>query len=622
VVNYSLLEVLEEPVQSKTASPTKTNKSCAVCDIATAVFYCEVCKVQLCRECNNMEHSTPVLKRHTRYDLLEQRFRCKVHDRECRYYCLDEKEFICGDCILFGEHNGHHVSRTEDAIIPLREKLQALATKITEAAARASVPLGPAPPVSLANPTMSTLSKYKTETLALRMYLSSLHVAISSLTALLASPAPKIILGWQQVEAKLERALELSHVWEAQYSSDSVETSLRYARIAEADNVLVAIVPWISLQLREALMTELVLVNRYQPGRPDVLLVPAPYLSYSDGATGLISQHDPRPRSLGYWSYSHRLGERDECTFPDGKHVSLRQSCLEAISIDSGNAFAFNGLAFSIRMGSGESVALPDGRKMDAGALYKEAARLNPNYCHPYYNLGYINEGDVVLNGRTYNREQLYVEAIRCDSNYLFAYYNLAYNMTDKAIIMLRDGRALTRKQMYIEAIRCDPHYAFSYNNLANLLADNENVVLHDGRRLNSIGLYVEALRWDPDYAYAYNNVANALSAITPGQSLKLHDGRELSERELYMQAIRCNANYAYAYHNLALCLRPDETVPLIDGRMMTRVLLFVEALKHEPDYENAMGQLRLALGEGETVQLHDGRVVQAQAAEPEPISE
>ena len=416
----------------------------------------------------------------------------------------------------------------------------------------------------------------------------------------------------------------------------------------EGQDIRSLIRPWASWLLLRAIRKDLIRVNAYSPSRHNLLLAECPYLSYSDGATVLITLDDDlvdtindassqtptaegndavieqrtermELASLGYWAYGRRLGERDKCWFPSGRKLSLRASCLRALHLDICNAYAYNGLAFSIALGSNEKVTTHDGRCYTAIDLYMKAISLNPNYCHPYYNLGYIQDNDVLMHGQLYSRKQLYIEALRCDPNYLFAYYNLAYNMGNEEMANLKDGRSLNRKQLYIEALRCDPKYSYSYNNLANLLGDDEQVMLSDGRVLNASDLYVEAIHLDRNYTYAFNNLANNL--FKKG-SVTLKDGREMTDRDLYREALRCDPSYSYAYNNLGMCLQKDESITLHDGRRMSKMDLFLESLRLDPNYESPLTNIVQCLRDGETIRLPDGRIVGSQGIIPPELFE
>lgn len=76
-----------------------------------AVKTCLRCEVSLCGEHLQPHLERPAFSTHLLVDPLgdlSQR-RCPTHTEILRYYCADERVYICGDCLLEGGHARHKV---------------------------------------------------------------------------------------------------------------------------------------------------------------------------------------------------------------------------------------------------------------------------------------------------------------------------------------------------------------------------------------------------------------------------------------------------------------------------------------------------------------------------------
>lgn len=76
-----------------------------------AVKTCLRCEVSLCAEHLQPHLERPAFSRHLLVDPvsdLSQR-RCPTHAEIFRYYCADERIYVCGDCLLDGGHAEHQV---------------------------------------------------------------------------------------------------------------------------------------------------------------------------------------------------------------------------------------------------------------------------------------------------------------------------------------------------------------------------------------------------------------------------------------------------------------------------------------------------------------------------------
>ena len=246
--------------------------------------------------------------------------------------------------------------------------------------------------MTLEAPTASCRSTFASTSIVVRAFLSSVWVALDQLSAIGTQPPLTALSTIPVLDVTLTEAETLVSQWRVAYgvgeASELASALQAGVVLAEGHNILPQLRPWVLGCLQTALSKEIARVNRYSPSKPDLLLLPAPYLTYGEGATLLMACEDPKMQSLGYWGFSRRLGETDSAIFPTGVSRTLRAACTEALHLHIGNAHAFNGLAFSIPLNSNESVVLPDGRAMTAMELYTEACKLDRDYCHPYYNLG------------------------------------------------------------------------------------------------------------------------------------------------------------------------------------------------------------------------------------------
>lgn len=76
-----------------------------------AVKTCLRCEVSLCAEHLQPHLERPAFSTHLLVDPLgdlSQR-RCPTHTEILRYYCADERVYVCGDCLLEGGHARHKV---------------------------------------------------------------------------------------------------------------------------------------------------------------------------------------------------------------------------------------------------------------------------------------------------------------------------------------------------------------------------------------------------------------------------------------------------------------------------------------------------------------------------------
>ncbi|KAM8839094.1 E3 ubiquitin/ISG15 ligase TRIM25 [Synchiropus picturatus] len=99
-----------------------------------AVKTCLKCEISLCAEHLRHHLERPAFSSHLLVDPLgdvSQR-RCPTHTEVFRYYCADERMYVCGDCLLEGAHVEHKVKGLRQVEEDLKLILQTLHTKAEE----------------------------------------------------------------------------------------------------------------------------------------------------------------------------------------------------------------------------------------------------------------------------------------------------------------------------------------------------------------------------------------------------------------------------------------------------------------------------------------------------------
>ncbi|KAL3054755.1 hypothetical protein OYC64_017649 [Pagothenia borchgrevinki] len=99
-----------------------------------AVKTCLRCEVSLCALHLQPHLERPVFSTHLLVDPLgdlSQR-KCQTHEEILRYYCADDREYVCGDCLLDGSHAQHKVKALRQVEEDLKVILQTLLGKAEE----------------------------------------------------------------------------------------------------------------------------------------------------------------------------------------------------------------------------------------------------------------------------------------------------------------------------------------------------------------------------------------------------------------------------------------------------------------------------------------------------------
>lgn len=98
---------------------------------AVAVKTCLRCEVSLCFKHLQPHLGNPAFSSHLLVEPLgdlSQR-RCPAHAEMFRYYCLDDKVYMCGDCLLQGGHAEHQVKALKQVEEDLKVTVQMLLGK-------------------------------------------------------------------------------------------------------------------------------------------------------------------------------------------------------------------------------------------------------------------------------------------------------------------------------------------------------------------------------------------------------------------------------------------------------------------------------------------------------------
>ncbi|KAM9719290.1 E3 ubiquitin/ISG15 ligase TRIM25 isoform 1-T2 [Menidia menidia] len=96
-----------------------------------AVKTCLRCEVSLCAGHLQPHLERPAFSSHLLVDPLGDisKRRCQRHSEVFRYYCVDERAYLCGDCLLEGSHAQHKVKALRQVEEDLKVILKTLLTK-------------------------------------------------------------------------------------------------------------------------------------------------------------------------------------------------------------------------------------------------------------------------------------------------------------------------------------------------------------------------------------------------------------------------------------------------------------------------------------------------------------
>jgi len=103
-----------EQNKGQTTPTPKIEILCASCnqdEAKLATFWCENCLAHFCTSCDTKEHCGRVTQTHQRLTLKEKLkkpifSRCVKHHQDKKFYCKDDKEFLCDVCVI-DDHKLH-----------------------------------------------------------------------------------------------------------------------------------------------------------------------------------------------------------------------------------------------------------------------------------------------------------------------------------------------------------------------------------------------------------------------------------------------------------------------------------------------------------------------------------
>ena len=90
-----------------------------------ASLFCMNCNSAFCQGCDAEIHLKPVLKKHTRVDIVERPLLCPDHHEAMTLYCSQDEVLVCSECIRLGDkHGGHLTKHVDDVAAIQREQLR------------------------------------------------------------------------------------------------------------------------------------------------------------------------------------------------------------------------------------------------------------------------------------------------------------------------------------------------------------------------------------------------------------------------------------------------------------------------------------------------------------------
>jgi protein O-GlcNAc transferase len=208
------------------------------------------------------------------------------------------------------------------------------------------------------------------------------------------------------------------------------------------------------------------------------------------------------------------------------------------------------------------AVALHQGGRLDeAGAIYQELLRRNPEDSHALHYLGLI----ALQQGRYPDAVSLIERAIKSDRRVPAFHCNLG-----NAYKELRQFELAA--SAFREAVRLEPRFQVAYCNLGN-------TYLEQGRLDEAINSYRQALALQPDFAEAHYGLGNVfLEQGSPGEAVAS-----------YRRAVAFRPGYAEAYCNLGIALQNQ-------GGLEEAIGCYRQALTIRPGYAEAHLKLGSAL--------------------------
>jgi hypothetical protein len=247
---------------------------------------------------------------------------------------------------------------------------------------------------------------------------------------------------------------------------------------------------------------------------------------------------------------------------PDGRALTGRGLCLEAIKLDPNNALAYDMVANHLC--ANETVTLWDGRTVTNLLLYLEALRLYPHDAMYHIKVGTaLGKGRKVrlYNGNVFTQAELGLEALRLQPSHGYCYTWLARYV--RGPITLPNGRVMSRRDLLIEGYLKTPRHWYCVTELALDLTPDETLRQDDGSYLTRRQLLIEAINISPQ-ADTYASLAKTL---LEAEKIQLRDGRWMGRADLWSTAINLARYPAEVFVFLGDTLSLDESIT-IDGQV------------------------------------------------------
>nr|XP_022297457.1 uncharacterized protein LOC111106881 [Crassostrea virginica] len=102
---------------------------CDLCKITIAQSYCDFCHVNLCKPCIG-EHISDEYDKHKIVPFQQRKStliypKCATHRNEdCKYQCKDCNIFVCFECVVSNQHQGHQYSKLEEMFTALKMQIK------------------------------------------------------------------------------------------------------------------------------------------------------------------------------------------------------------------------------------------------------------------------------------------------------------------------------------------------------------------------------------------------------------------------------------------------------------------------------------------------------------------
>nr|XP_022299152.1 uncharacterized protein LOC111107983 [Crassostrea virginica] len=102
---------------------------CDLCKTTIAQSYCDFCHVNLCKPCIG-EHISDDYKKHIIVPFQQRKStliypKCATHRNEdCKYQCKDCNIFVCYECVVSNQHQGHQYSKLEEMFTALKTQIE------------------------------------------------------------------------------------------------------------------------------------------------------------------------------------------------------------------------------------------------------------------------------------------------------------------------------------------------------------------------------------------------------------------------------------------------------------------------------------------------------------------